>query len=113
MPDYAIPALRVLHENRHEFAAGSGGIEALYKGLPFGAIVCVVHKDGCIATSDDNGDDRSLTHVELELGDYSPGRFYYPTSNCRRLDMPVTVSGKQGIWELAPDIERAVWRELL
>lgn len=73
---------------------------------------CVVEKTDCISTNDDNGDDRSLTPMELELGNYDSNRFYYPTKNCRRLKEPVSVSGFQGIFFLPPDVEKAVMAQI-
>jgi len=112
-PDYAIPALTQLWLHRHKFPGTHRDVEALYKSLPFGAVVCVVEKTGCISTNDDNGEDRSLTALEVKLGDYSANRFYYPTRNLRRLKVPVIVSGSQGVWELPSHIENLVQDQAL
>ena len=108
VPEYAMPALKILWEHRSLVPGYHGNIRDLYLALPFGKCVCVVEKIGCVSTNDDNGDDRSLTPTELELGDYSVNRFYYPTTNLRVLRTPVSVIGKQGLFELPPDIEAAI-----
>lgn len=112
VPEYAVPALTHLWANRARFDGYHANIFDLYLSLPFGKVVCVVDKRGCVATGDDNGDDRSLTRQEIELGDYSPGRFYYPLRNCRRLREPVTCTGAQGIFLLPPEVEAAVRGQL-
>lgn len=116
VPEYAITALNSLYMNRAKLGTkfeAMNSVKDVYDALPFGAVVCVVTQNGCVATNDDNGDDRSLTPVELQLGDYSPGRFYYPTSNCRPLRVPVAVIGSQGIFTLPPSVELEVIKNLL
>lgn len=111
VPEYAAEALQVMWEHRELFQKAYGyasNVRDLYFNLPFGQVVCVVTKTGCVACSDDNGDDRSLTPLELRLGGYSRGRFYYPTNNLRRLESPVKVNGKQGVFFLPEDIELKV-----
>lgn len=111
VPDYATNALLWLWRFNHLFAPAKD-IQELYMNLPFGKVLCVVDKFGCVSTDDDNGDDRSLTRQELELGDYGAGRFYYPTRNCRPLVTPIPVRGMQGLFTLPPDVEKAVRLQL-
>lgn len=112
VPDYACDALIRLWSQAHDFPGYHGNVKDLYDSLPFGKVVCVVEKCGCVSTNDDNGDDRSLTSKELELGDYSPGRFYYPTRNLRRLKEPVLVKGMQGLFNLPPEVEALVLKNI-
>lgn len=111
VPNYAETALCRMWEHRKLFGDFKG-IKELYDSLPFGKVVCVVRKTGCVPTSGDNGDDRSLTPLELDLGDYSPGRFYYPTADLRPLVRPVGVRGGQFVFDLDPGTEAAVRRQL-
>lgn len=112
VPDYAREALGWLWAFKKSFPYYGSNVRDLYYSLPFGKVLCVVDKFGCISTYDDNGDDRSLTRQELELGDYSAGRFYYPTRNCRPLVTPIPVRGMQGLFTLPPDVEKAVRLQL-
>lgn len=112
VPQYAEKALERLWEHREKFESFNGNIHDLYDSLPFGKVVCVVEKTGCISTNDDNGDDRSLTPLELDCGDYSADRFYYPTRNCRRLVEPVKVRGGQGIFILPTDVAAKVLAQI-
>jgi hypothetical protein len=115
VPDYAIPALQWLWKFKDQFPGYYSNVHDLYMSLPFGAVLCVVEKTGCASTNDDNGyEHRSacLTSQELALGDYSADRFYYPTRNCRRLKTPVPVIGRQGFFNLPPDVEAAVRKQL-
>ena len=112
VPDYADTALIWLWRLRGQFRGQYATIQELYNSLPFGCVVCVVEKYGCVSTNDDNGDDRILTKQEIDLGGYDAGRFYYPTRHCRRLTKPVPVIGKQGFFDLPPEVESAVKNQL-
>ena len=114
VPDYAIPALTWLWKFRDQFPGYHANIHDLYLSLPFGSVLCVVEKTECVPTSrfkicaEALLPNRPITQQELELGDYTPGRFAYTTTNCRRLKMPVPVIGRQGFFSLPPDVEAAV-----
>lgn len=110
VPEYAIPALGVLLKHRNALPGKAENIEEIYKALPFGAVVAVVRKTGCLPTVNASAHRGS---EEMILGDYTPGRFYYPTDCCRMLREPVAVNGKQGFWELPPEIESAVRKQVL
>lgn len=118
VPDYAIPALQWLWKFRDQFPGYNSNVRDLYMSLPFGSVVCVVEKYDCIQTgnfifaAEALLPKRPITRQEYELGDYTPGRFAYPTRNCRRLKTPVAVIGRQGFFTLPPDVEVAVRRQL-
>ena len=40
-----------------------------------------------------------LTEQEIDLGDYSPGRFAWEFEGMTPLPEPIPVKGMQGIWE--------------
>lgn len=108
VPDSYMPGLQRLWDHRDLVGVYASNIRDLYCALPFGAVVCVVHKIGCRSTNDSNANDPSLTAMELDCGDYSSNRFYYPTGNCRRLVTPVPVVGRQFVFDLPPDVEAKV-----
>lgn len=111
VPESYFPAMTQLWLNRDKFAPAKD-IQALYNALPFGKVVCVVRKIGCISTDDDNGDDRTLTEAELACGNYEPHRFYYPTDCCRRLVNPVPIIGRQGPFNVSLVHEHRIRREI-
>lgn len=78
---------------------------------PYGAAVCVVELYDCVQTQNFIKNAykallplRPLTQQEFEMGDYTPGRFAWLTRNLRRLHTPVPVIGRQGFWNLTPDV---------
>ncbi len=114
-PQSATKALEVLWEHRRWFDDGekANDVRELYMALPFGSVVCVVRKVGCFQTKS-----VALAHLrngsrELALGDYSPGRWYYPTTDLRKLARPVGVRGRQFVFDLDPGTAGAVRRQLL
>lgn len=54
----------------------------------------------------------NVSHAEAILGDLSPGRFAWLLSDIRVLRTPVPVRGRQGLFDLAPEDERAVRAQL-
>lgn len=110
VPDSYMPALRRLWEYRDRLGYYASNIRDLYYSLPFGQIVCVVEKTDCLSTNDHHG---SLTATELDCGDYSPNRFYYPTRNLRRLTVPINVTGFQGPFTLQAELEQKILEQLM
>lgn len=49
---------------------------------------------------------------EAAFGDYRAGRFAWLLDDIRRLDSPVPVKGRQGLWWLKPDEVEAIERAL-
>lgn len=45
----------------------------------------------------------TLTQDEIALGDYSLGRYAWKLKNIRMLEEPISVKGKQGLWDWEPD----------
>lgn len=74
------------------------------EGLAYGFALCVVEVYDCIETERLLG----VCGLELELGDYRPGRFIWRTRNCRKLSRPVPVCGRQGIWTIPPETEALI-----
>ena len=82
----------------------------LMEELPYGAALCVVELFDYKWTGqlDPVFCPSWLTEKERSLGDYSPGRWAWATRNCRRLRNPVPVKGRQGLFNLTPEEEKAV-----
>jgi hypothetical protein len=89
------------------------GTVDVYRALPTGAALCVVEVYDCLPT------EQIIRRVDLfgrgweaALGNYALGRFGWLTRNCRRLTTPVPVKGKQGFFNLPPDVEAKVRAQL-
>lgn len=114
VPEDWLPVLSRMYSCRDQIIPGfCSDTRDLYYSLPFGKVVCIVNKYGCSSTNDDNSHDHSLTPMELALGDYSAGRFYFLTRDSRRLKTPVPVTGRQGPFDLPPDVEAAVRAQIV
>lgn len=103
--------LAICSAKRRPTLADCGDPATLERALqfPFGCVVCVVRVVECVPTrmfGPDGG--RRLSPQEFDLGDYSLGRFAWVTQDCRRLARPVPVVGRQGLFELPPEVQRAV-----
>ncbi|MDP3703221.1 MAG: hypothetical protein Q8R78_02410 [Candidatus Omnitrophota bacterium] len=48
------------------------------------------------------------TQKERAFGDYSPGRWAWELKNPRRLAAPIPCRGRQGMWDVPPEIEALV-----
>lgn len=80
---------------------------------PFGAIVGVVRLRACVRT---NAIDETLSaaglaplsSLERALGNYAPGRFAWQTDHWRTLPEPIPLRGRQGLFDLSPELDAAV-----
>lgn len=81
------------------------------KCLPLGVILCVVEIWGCIPT-EEIVRSSTMTHIELCCGDYGRNRFAWLTRNVRLLETPIPVKGKQGFFNLPPDIAIQVAQQI-
>jgi len=68
--------------------------------LPHGAVIAIGQLVACLPA-----DRAELSARELELGDYSDGRFAWRLESMRRLAQPVPRRGRVGLWEW-PGAER-------
>lgn len=75
--------------------------------LPLGAVVCVVSVYDCQPV-----EQVRVSPLERLVGDYSRGRFAWLTRDCRQLKTPVPVKGKQGFFNLPPEVEAQVRAQL-
>ncbi len=80
-----------------------------FGGLPFGVALCVVELFACDSTDIFNP---AIKTPERQFGNYEPGRFAWVTRNLRVLKIPVPVRGKQMIFDLSADEEKAVREQL-
>ena len=84
-------------------------IEELFDSLPMGKIVCVLDLKNCVRSEDAIN---NTTQEEFMLGNYEAGRFAWLTENYRKLDFPVPCVGRQGFFNLPPEVERQVKDQL-
>jgi hypothetical protein len=73
--------------------------------LPYGAIVAVVRLAGIARTEQIRG---QLDAKELELGDYTPGRFGWILEDITPLPTPIPCAGALSLWEVPEKIADAV-----
>lgn len=77
--------------------------------VSFGKVLCIVDLHDCWATPLLTMSFKTVFKAdEWEFGDYSPGRWGWLTRNAFRLETPVPVIGRQGFFNLTPDVEKAV-----
>jgi hypothetical protein len=126
---------RLLGELRRQSSSwiwcGALGLEMgaadLENRLPFGAVVAVVTMQECKRTEDVTCGEIDVRRyrrppptdpmgwyswTERTMGNYGPGRFAWLTTDLRRLAEPVPCTGRQGLFNLPPDVERAVREQL-
>lgn len=78
--------------------------------LPFGRAVAIVDLTDCIPTVDImalwlDGRGPAEIGMEINFGDFSPGRYAWKLENVRAID-PFPVKGRQGLFEVEIDKER-------
>lgn len=66
-----------------------------WEDLPRGVIIATCQIVDCVPT-----DKMTQKQIEIEqyFGDYTPGRFGWILEDVKPLEKPVTVKGKQGLW---------------
>ena len=89
---------------------GLGFYDYSYGELPFGFVVAVGRF--CASGNVELFVNEHLSIHERLLGDYSPGRFVWRFENIVELKNPVSVIGRQGIFNLPPDVEAKVRAQL-
>jgi hypothetical protein len=72
--------------------------------LPSGALVATARLVDVVRTELIT---RSISDVERDFGEYSPGRFAWRLADVRRLPSPIPYRGLPGLWDL-PDVALAV-----
>lgn len=95
-----------------EFGGTTSEYYSMLQTVPFGKVLCVVELYDVWNTSNTWNKTFPLSALEIELGDYSPGRFGWMTKNLRKLPHPISVTGKQGLFDLPPDVAFEVIRQL-
>lgn len=85
-----------------------GGLHA----LPLGAALCLVTLVHCSPADDPCLFDDILCdgHKDREraFGDFTPGRFAWHLRNVRPLRQPIPMKGEQGLFDVFPDVRRAI-----
>ena len=80
-------------------------VDALELILPRGKVVGIVDVDDCVLV-----DERSSAGVlepERSFGDFTPGRYRWPTSSPRRLREPFDFVGRQGFFDVPDELIEA------
>ena len=72
-------------------------------GMKFGVALCVVELFDCVKAEAYLSGMLELSEQEQSLGDYTYGRWIWRTRNCRPLNTPIPVIGRQGFWTLPPE----------
>ena len=85
------------------------GFAVEYSGatvLPFG---CIVGFGRLVRVERiTHGYTRHLDPLEVEFGNYTPGRFAFHFEHVRMLKIPIAYRGAQGLFELKPDVAAQV-----
>ncbi len=64
--------------------------------LPYGKIVAICRLGATIQITATNT--TGLSQQELAFGDFTPGRYAWSLQNIQRLEIPIPIQGKQGLW---------------
>ena len=100
---------KLIFSHRDRFPGCHGTLEDFLSKLPYGQIVCVVEVFDCVVAETLFP---ILTDTEITLGNYGIGRFAWQTRNYRRLDHPVPCVGRQGFFNLPPEVELKIREQL-
>ncbi len=73
---------------------------AFIENVPLGCIVGSVNLVDCVEMTIDNIATKDV--LEIELGDFRPGRFMWVLDAPLEFIHPVPIKGKQGLWEWEP-----------
>ncbi len=74
----------------------SFGLWAIWDFMPFGAVIAICDLEECWKI--DSGP-LLISKQEKAFGDYTPGRFMWMLENTNKLDYPILIKGKMGLWE--------------
>ena len=72
-----------------------------WSSLPLGMAIAVCDLTDCIDMTDDFISEQS--EPEQLCGHWETGRFAWKLENLQPLPQPVTIKGKQGLWNIPPD----------
>lgn len=97
----AIHAAKHWDSEQREFASIEHTLGRLPKRIPFGAIVAVCDLVD-VRSTDELIHTEAVGTIELNYGNYSPGRFGWLLENVRALTEPVPFKGAQGLFTV-PD----------
>lgn len=76
------------------------------KQMVFGAVIAIVNLEGCILIRGYESEFRidgthriwKLNDLELTYGDFTPGRYAWLLRYVQKLDNPIPVKGRLGLW---------------
>lgn len=81
-----------------------------FGALPRGCVVATAELAGCVPAEEVVVE--RARDLELEFGDYGPGRWGWLLKDVHRLETPVPCRGFQKLWRLPLDVEQAVVTQL-
>jgi hypothetical protein len=70
-----------------------------HKILPRGAVIAICELVNCFRIPEDKSYNLMLSDQEKAFGDYTSGRFMWIFGDIYELPKPITVKGKQGLWD--------------
>lgn len=70
----------------------------------FGAIIAVVQLEACLTTEYVSEWCENDIADELDMGDFTPGRWAWELTEVTEVDMPIYTKGHQGLWEYRGDL---------
>ena len=106
--------LAVHSSKREPYAAtiapvGERAIKTIPAPWPRGSVVAVCELVECVPIEQAY---KGLSDLEYCLGDYSGGRYAWITRSLRKLKEPVPCRGRQGIWNVSPELEKLIREQL-
>lgn len=107
--EIAIHAAKRFGGAERAFALSEVALGRLPSRLPLGAVVAVVHLSN-IRPSEELK--LEVSAIERLYGNYGPGRFGWVLEDVRALATPIPCLGRQGIFNLPPEVEQAVREQL-
>lgn len=88
--------LNLFHDYTFRMALAAAGYKSP-DDLPLGCIVAIVDLADCQPTQTVLARG-GISAQERAFGDWTPGRWAWKLENIRRLQEPIPISGKQGLW---------------
>lgn len=95
--------IRLVADNRDVFdrwlVAGLITEDRTADCYPMGAVVATCNLVACVSVGQLTTDGHEVTAEELSFGDYTAGRYAWILRDVRPVNPPVSVSGRQGLWD--------------
>ena len=89
----------------------SAALDKAEFGVATGCIIGMVILENCWPTSASLFAPWRSSEKEMAFGDFSFGRWAWKLSNPRRLAVPIPCRGRQGLWNVSPEIAALIKQE--